>query len=139
MMSIPFVRVADVMQTSLHTVSGLASVQHALEQMGRENVSSLLVERRDDDDEYGVITVQDIAANVVSPNHSAQRTSVYQVMTKPALSLSGDMNVRYAIRLLSGFGLTRALVTQGRKLEGLVTLRDLVLSGADFEEDTEAS
>ncbi len=138
MMSTSFVRVADVMQTSLHTVSGLASVQHALEQMGRENVSSLLVERRDDDDEYGVITVQNIAANVVSPNHSAQRMSVYQVMTKPALTISADMNVRYAIRLLSEFGLTRALVTRGGKLEGLVTLRDLVLSGADFGEDIEA-
>ena len=138
MMSTSFVRVADVMQTSLHMVSGLASVQHALEQMGRENVSSLVVDRRDEDDEYGVITVQDIAANVVSPNHSAQRISVYQVMTKPALTLPADMNVRYAIRLLSGFGLSRALVTRGRKLEGLVTLRDLVLSGADFGDNAEA-
>ena len=138
-MSTSFVRVADVMRRSLHTVNGLASVQHALEQMGRERVSSLVVERRDDDDEYGVITVHEIAAEVVSANRSAKRTSVYQVMTKPALTLPADMNVKYAIRLLSRFGLTRALVTQGRKLEGLVTLRDLVLSGADFGEDDEAS
>ncbi len=138
-MSTQFIRVADVMQTSLHTVNGLASVQHALEQMGRENVSSLVVERRDEDDEYGVITVQDIAAEVVSSDLSADRVSIYQIMTKPALTLSADMNVRYAIRLLSRFGLTRALVARGRKLEGLVTLRDLVLSGADFKEIKEPS
>ena len=136
-MSTSFVRVADVMQRSLHTINGLASVQHALEQMGRESVSSLVVERRDEDDEYGVITVHEIAAEVVSANRSANRISVYQVMTKPALTLPADMNVKYAIRLLSRFGLTRALVTRGRKLEGLVTLRDLVLSGADFGEDSE--
>ncbi|MEK6205765.1 MAG: CBS domain-containing protein [Amylibacter sp.] len=136
-MSTSFVRVADVMQRSLHSINGLASVQHALEQMGRESVSSLVVERRDEDDEYGVITVHEIAAEVVSANRSANRISVYQVMTKPALTLPADMNVKYAIRLLSRFGLTRALVTRGRKLEGLVTLRDLVLSGADFGEDSE--
>ncbi|MCP4071701.1 MAG: CBS domain-containing protein [Hyphomicrobiales bacterium] len=138
-MSTQFIRVADVMQTSLHTVNGLASVQHALEQMGRENVSSLVVERRDENDEYGVITVQDIAAEVVSSDLSVDRVSIYQIMTKPALTLSADMNVRYAIRLLSRFGLTRALVTRGRKLEGLVTLRDLVLSGDDFKEITKPS
>ncbi|MCP4182942.1 MAG: CBS domain-containing protein [Hyphomicrobiales bacterium] len=138
-MSTQFVRVADVMQTSLHTVNGLASVQHALEQMGKESVSSLVVDRRDDDDEYGVITVQDIAADVVSSDLSADRVSIYQIMTKPALTLPADMNIKYAIRLLSKFGLTRALVTRGRKLEGLVTLRDLVLSGADYRENGELS
>ncbi len=138
-MSTQFIRVADVMQTSLHTVNGLASVHHALEQMRRESVSSLVVERRDEDDEYGVITVQDIAAEVVSTNLSVDRISIYQIMTKPALTLPADMNIRYAIRLLSRYGLTRALVTRGRKLEGLVTLRDLVLSGDDFMEITEPS
>jgi len=130
------IRVADVTQAPLHMVSGLASVQSAIEEMHRHSVSSLVIERRDDDDEYGVVTVQDIAAKVVAENRSAQRTSVYEVMTKPVLTLSGDMNVKYAIRLLARLGFTRALVTSGDDLSGLVTLRDLVLSGARFE-DTE--
>ena len=54
-------------------------------------------------------------------------------MTKPALTLNADMNVKYAIRFLARLGLTRALVTKGKNIEGLVTLRDLVLSGAEFE------
>lgn len=127
------IRVADVTQTSLHMVSGLASVQSAIEEMQRHSVSSLVIERRDDDDEYGVVTVHDIAAKVVAINRSAERTSVYEVMTKPVLTLVGDMNVKYAIRLLARLGLTRALVTSGDELLGLVTLRDLVLSGARFE------
>ena len=127
------IRVAEVTQTSLHMVSGLASVQNAIEEMQRHSVSSLVIERRDDDDEYGVVTVHDIAAKVVSINRSAERTSVYEVMTKPVLTLNSDMNVKYAIRLLARLGFTRALVTSGGDLLGLVTLRDLVLSGARFE------
>jgi signal-transduction protein with cAMP-binding, CBS, and nucleotidyltransferase domain len=121
------VRVADVMRTSLHMVNGLASVQRAIEEMKRLGVSSLVIERRNDDDEYGVVTVHDIAARVISANRSTERTSVYEVMTKPALTISAEMNVKYAIRLLAGLNLRRALVTSAEGVVGLVTLRDLVL------------
>jgi CBS domain-containing protein len=52
-------------------------------------------------------------------------------MTKPAPSLDGEMNVRYAIRLMQRLGLTHALVVEGRRLIGIVTLRDLVVRYID--------
>ena len=121
------VRVSDVMRTSLHVVSGLASVQDAIAEMNRHNVSSLIIERRDSDDEFGVLTVHDIASKVVAVNMSTERTSVYEIMTKPALTLVSGMNVKYAMRMLSRFRLSRALVTDGKELIGIVTLRDMVL------------
>ncbi len=125
------VRVSDVMSTTLHKISGLASVQDAIAEMSRQNVSSLVIERRDGDDEFGVITVHDIASKVVAVNKSKHRTSVYEIMTKPALTLDSSMNAKYAIRLLSRFRLTRALVKHGENLLGIVTLRDLVLGYAN--------
>ena len=126
-METPVVKVADVMQTSLHIVDGLQSVQSAIETMQRLGVSSLVIERRNESDEYGIVTVRDIAAKVVSVNRSTERTSVYEIMTKPALTISPDMNVKYAIRLLSRFGVGRALVRGADGLVGLATLRDLLL------------
>ena len=126
-METPVVKVADVMQTSLHIVDGLQSVQSAIETMQRLGVSSLVIERRNEHDEYGVVTVRDIAAKVISVNRSTERTSVYEIMTKPALTISPDMNVKYAIRLLSRFGVGRALVRGADGLVGLATLRDLLL------------
>ncbi len=128
-----FVRVADVMRTELHMVDGLASVQSAIEEMNRLKVSSLVIEHRHEGDEYGIVTVRDIAAKVVAVNRSTERTSVYQIMTKPALTISADMNVKYAIRLLARLQHGRALVTSGGTLIGLVSLRDMVLSYADLE------
>ncbi len=128
------VRVSHVMQTTLQMVSGLASVQDAIGEMNRLNVSSLVIERRDGDDEFGVITVHDIASKVVAVNKSTERTSVYEVMTKPALTLDSDMNSKYAIRMLSRFDLTRALVIHGKELLGIVTLRDLVLGYVGSED-----
>lgn len=131
------VRVSDVMRKPLHMVSGLASVQDAITEMARHNVSSLIIDRRDRDDEFGVITVHDIASKVVAENKSTERTSVYEVMTKPALTLDSKMNTKYAIRLLSGLRLTRALVTHGEEILGIVTLRDMVLGYVDSQEQSE--
>ena len=125
------VKVADVMQTSLHIVDGLSSVENAISEMSRLGVSSLLIERRHTGDEFGIVTVRDIARKVVGASKSTARTSVYEVMTKPALTVAAGMNVKYAIRLLSRFGINRALVTRDNDLVGLVTLRDMVVGYAD--------
>jgi len=132
-METPFVKVSDIMQTSLHIVSGVASVQDAIEEMKSHGVSSLVIERRHDGDEHGLLTVHDIASKVVAINRSTKRTSVYEIMTKPALTLGGDMNVKYAIRLLARLEMTRAMVVGDDGLLGLVTLRDLVLSYSSAE------
>ena len=126
----PIVKVADTMQASLHTVSGLSSVEDAIGEMSRLGVSSLVIERRNHGDEYGIVSVRDIAAKVVGANKSISRISVYEIMTKPALTVAADMNVKYAIRLLSRFGINRALVTRDDELVGLVTLRDMVVGFA---------
>lgn len=134
-MDTKIVRVGDVMRTTLHKINGLATVQEAIAEMGRLGVGSLIIERRNEDDEYGMITVKDIAAKVVSANRSVARTSVYEVMIKPVMTLGADMNVKYAIRLLSRLGLTRALVVREDELLGLVTVRDMVLGYVEVEEN----
>lgn len=129
-MDASFVRVGDVMQTDLHMIDGLVSVREAVEAMARHGVSSLVIERRHDGDEFGLVTVSEVAERVVALNRSLERTSVYEVMDKPTLTLNPAMNVKYAIRLLAQLGLRRALVLDGDGLLGLVTLRDMVLSYA---------
>ena len=121
---------SEVMRREVHTVDAMATVREALRLMVEHGVSSLVIERRKAGDEYGVVTVRDIASKVVAASRSAARTSVYEVMTKPALTVTPEMNVKYAIRLLSRFGINRALVTRDEELIGLVTLRDMVVGYA---------
>ncbi|MEQ8331891.1 CBS domain-containing protein [Nisaea sp.] len=123
----PYVKVEDVMSGDPHVIDGLATVRNAIDQMREHNVSSLVIERRDDRDEYGVVTVGDIAAHVASKDRSPERTSVYEVMSKPVLSVDVGMDIKYAIRMLNRFKLTRALVTRQGEMVGIVTLRDMVV------------
>ncbi len=121
--------VSEVMVSDLHTIDGLATVRDAVEIMNRHSVSSLIVDRRNADDEAGLIDVTSIAREVIARNRVPDRVHVYEVMTKPVVSVPATMLVRYAARHLVTLGLTRALVVdQDREVIGMVTLRDLVIA-----------
>ena len=122
------IRVLDVMGAEVHTIDGLATVAEAMATMKRLHISSLVVNRRHDDDELGLITVSDLAREVVAHNRAPERVNVYEIMAKPALSVRPGMLARYAVRLLVQFRVSRALVVDDTGApRGLVTLRDLVL------------
>ena len=125
------VRVTDVMSPEVRTISGMATVADAVIAMRDAGVSSLVVERRDDADEFGLLVVSDIAREVIARNKAPERTNVYEIMSKPVLTVAKEMQIKYATRLLVNFGLSRALVVDSdRKPCGIVTLRDLVLRHA---------
>lgn len=123
-----YTKVSDVMTSSIHKVDRLATITEAVEIIRREGVSSLVVERRDAADELGLLVITDIAREVIGKGRALDRVNVYEVMTKPVLTLEANMNLRYAVRLLVNFKLSRALVVdQHRAPIGLVTIRDMVL------------
>ncbi|NVK18138.1 MAG: CBS domain-containing protein [Methylocystaceae bacterium] len=124
----PFVRVSDVMTPDVKTIGRIATVAEAIELIRSAKVSSLVVERNDESDEFGMLTIRDIAREVVSTDRAAERTGVYEIMTKPVLTLPAEMNIKYAVRLLTRYNLSRALVVDHeRNPVGIVTLRDMVL------------
>jgi signal-transduction protein with cAMP-binding, CBS, and nucleotidyltransferase domain len=122
------VRVDAVMQKDLLFIDGLASITDALGQMRQNGVSSLVIEKRHEGDEFGFLTVNEIADRVIALNKPLGRTAVYEVMDKPVLTIAPSMQVKYAVRLLSQLNRRRALVKGESGLLGFVSLRDLVLS-----------
>ena len=126
----PELRVGDVMVTEVISIDGLATVSDAMALMRRRNVNSLVVNRRDDNDEIGLVLVSDIARQVIAPNRSPDRVNVYEIMSKPVWTLPPDMLARYAVRLLARFDVSRAVVVDNdRNPVGIVTLSDLTLGG----------
>ena len=125
------VRVRDLMVEELHTIDGLDTVAEAMARMKRHRVSSLVVNRRNEDDELGLVVVADIARGVIADNRAPERVNVYEIMSKPLLTLPEDMLARYAVRLLVRLDLSRAVVVDhDRNAIGMVTLRDLIMGYA---------
>jgi CBS domain-containing protein len=121
--------VKDVMKTGYGTIDGGATIKEALNEMNRLQTTVLVVNKRDENDEYGLILVSDIAEQVLAKDRSPSRVNVYEIMTKPAICVDPDMDIRYCSRLMSSLKLTRILVVKDNALLGMVSPHALVLDG----------
>jgi signal-transduction protein with cAMP-binding, CBS, and nucleotidyltransferase domain len=123
------IRVGDVMKSEVDVVDGMLTVSEALRQMKYPDTRTLIVDKRDDDDEYGVVMFRDLAREVLARDLSPDRVNVYEIMSKPVLHVSPEMDVRYCARLFDQFGLSRAPVLVNGKIVGLVSYTDIVMKG----------
>jgi signal-transduction protein with cAMP-binding, CBS, and nucleotidyltransferase domain len=128
-MSKKLIRVRDVMKTDFDVVEGMSTVADPLEKMRYVDTKTLIVNKRHDDDEYGIVTLSGIARNVLAVDRSPERTNIYEIMTKPALTVHPGMDIRYCARLFVHFRLTRAPVEEAGKVIGIISVSDLVLKG----------
>jgi signal-transduction protein with cAMP-binding, CBS, and nucleotidyltransferase domain len=123
------VRVRDVMKTELDLVDGMDTVAEVLKKSQHPETKCFIVDMRHDNDEYGIVLLSDIAKQVLAKNKSPERVNIYEIMSKPVVSVDPDMDIRYCSRLFENFGLSRAPVLDNRKVVGVVGYTDIVLRG----------
>ena len=126
------VRARDVMHKGVTSIDGMATAKEAAAKMREQRVNDLLVEKRHPDDAWGIIVVQDLIRAVILPGRSSEEVNVYEIMTKPVITVPADMDVRYVARLLYRAGIRRAPVEEGGKLVGMISLSSLVLENELF-------
>lgn len=123
------VRVRDVMKPDFDMVDGMMTVREALDSMNFVETKTLLVDKRHDDDEYGIVLLSDIAKHILARDRAPERVNIYEVMTKPVIGIDPQMDIRYCARLFDHFGLARAPVVEDGKVIGIVSFTDMVLNG----------
>jgi signal-transduction protein with cAMP-binding, CBS, and nucleotidyltransferase domain len=123
------VRVADVMDREPVVIDGIATEADALRVMRERNASFLVVAKRHEDDEFGIVLVADVAKQVLARSRAPERINVYEIMSKPVLSVPSRMDIRYCARLFHRFGISMALVIDGGEIQGAVAYDQLVLRG----------
>jgi len=123
------VRVRDVMKQKYDIVDGMTTVKEALTKMRFVDTKCLIIDKRHDDDEYGIVLLSDIAKQVLARDRSPERVNIYEVMSKPVISVDPDMDIRYCARMFEKFGLSRAPVVDRRNVIGIVSFTDMVLHG----------
>ncbi len=120
--------VREVMKEEVDILDGMLTVAEALKLLQYPETRTIIVDKRHESDEFGVVMFRDIALNVLAPNHSPNRTNLYEIMSKPVISVDPGMDIRYCTRLFDKFGLSRAPVVEGGKIIGLVSYSDIVMN-----------
>ncbi|MEN8257023.1 MAG: CBS domain-containing protein [Thermodesulfobacteriota bacterium] len=130
--STPIIRARDVMQKGIVSIDGMATAKEAAAKMRAEKTSYLLVDKRHDDDAWGILVVQDFIKGVIIPGRSPSEVNVYEVMTKPVITVPADMDIRYVARLIYRANIRRAPVEDRGELVGIISLASIILDNELF-------
>ncbi|MCK5725961.1 MAG: CBS domain-containing protein [Thiotrichaceae bacterium] len=123
-------RVSDVMTKQFTLVEGKETLSVGLERMKQSNSRIMIVNKRHDDDEYGFICMRDIADKVLEENKSPERTNLYDIMTKPIVTVKVSMNIRYCARLMSRLNMVLIPVCdENNIIIGVVGFDDIICKG----------
>ncbi|HED17092.1 MAG TPA: CBS domain-containing protein [Gammaproteobacteria bacterium] len=123
------IRVKDVMKKEFDVVNGLITVAEALRAMKHTETKTLLVDKRNSEDEFGMVLLSDIARKVLARDKSPDRVNIYEIMTKPVMTVDPEMDIRYCARMFDRFGLSRAPVIEDGLLIGIISFTDMVIKG----------
>lgn len=123
------IRVRDVMKRDFDMVDGLMTIAEALKSMKYVDTKLLIVNKRHEDDEYGIVLLSDIAKQVLARDRAPERVNIYEVMSKPVVAVDPAMDIRYCARMFERFGLSRAPVIDEGRVVGIVSYTDMVLHG----------
>ncbi|MBU1341873.1 MAG: CBS domain-containing protein [Proteobacteria bacterium] len=130
--NIKIVRARDVMHTQILSIDGMATAREAAAIMRSKRVFSLLIKKRHENDAWGILVVQDFVKGVIIPGRSPDDVNVYEIMTKPIITVPADMDIRYAARLIYRAGIRRAPVEDKGEIVGMISLSSLILDNDLF-------
>lgn len=123
------IKARDVMHKEHLELDGMATVKDALDAMKETNSSVVIVRKRHENDAFGMVLLSDIVKKVLAGDRPSERINIYEIMSKPVISLDPEMDVRYCARLFDQFGLANVPVIENGKVLGIVSYKELVFEG----------
>ncbi|MFP4155245.1 MAG: CBS domain-containing protein [Halothiobacillaceae bacterium] len=118
--------VSDIMVRDVVTISATATLREAMREMGRRGVKSLVVEKAHAHDAYGILTYTNVLHTIVAEEGDIDLINVYDVCSKPAISVAAELEVKYVARLMVGQSIRRVLVLRDNQLQGIISMNDIV-------------
>ncbi len=124
------IKAEEIMTKEVVTIRGSATVAEAVALMKDKGLRALIVERRHENDPYGMISETDIIYKVAAYGHDPKKMRVYEIMTKPCIVVNPELGVEYVARLFANTRIRRAPVIKGNLL-GVISISD-ILHKSDF-------
>jgi CBS domain-containing protein len=122
----------DVMVKNIILIDGMATAKEAVEIMRKEKIVSLIVDKREPIDAYGIVNIHDFIRGVFLLDKSSEEVNVFEIMTKPVISVPAEMDSRYVAKMLTNIGVSTAPVEKNGEFIGMISLSDLIIDNLFF-------
>lgn len=117
----------DVMSKKVILIDGMTTAKEAVELMRKEGIESLIIKKRNPQDAYGVVSIYDLIKGVILQDKTSEEVNVFEIMTKPVISVPANMDAKYVASLLTNVGIRMAPVEENGEYIGMISLSDLIL------------
>ncbi|HEC67821.1 MAG TPA: CBS domain-containing protein [Candidatus Desulfofervidus auxilii] len=119
-------KITDIMTKDLVRVEENTAIAWVISKMKHFKIRSLIVERVDKNEPYGMITVRDVVYKVIAKGLDPETVEVKDIMSEPAVYVSSDMDVKKVAQFMAEKGVSRVLVKKEDKLVGIASLLDIL-------------
>lgn len=121
-----YTSIKEIASKNIFFVDGFDSVKDASDVMKKHNLEAIIVNKRNDADAFGIVTISDIINKVVVKNKKQENVSIYEIMTKPTISIPASMNVKYVPRMLVNASIQTAPIEENGKYIGMIHLKQFI-------------
>lgn len=118
--------VKDIMISDVITISPFAKMREALSLMKRHKIKSLVVEKQNQHDAFGLVTYSDIIKTVIAEEGDIDLLNVYDICAKPVITVGEDLSIKHVATLMTTHRVKRLLVINNNDLVGLVAMNDIM-------------
>ena len=119
-------RIVDLVKgRDVYVVESHRTVLFTAKYMAERNIGAVAVVRGDD--LIGIFSERDLMKRVIAAGRDPQATTVHEVMTTDPMTVSPQSGIAECMRVMRDNSFRHLPICEGRKLKGIVSMRDLLL------------
>lgn len=112
--------VADIMIKDVVTIKGTPTIYEVVKMIAEKKVGSIIF-IDDENRPIGIITEKDIVRKAIAKDMNIKKETIDKIMTSPIITVTPDVSIFYAAKIMQEKDFRRLPVTQNGELIGLVT------------------
>jgi isocitrate dehydrogenase len=118
--------VGEIMNTKLETIPAEATVYDAIEKLIDKRIRSLLVLPKDENDEYGVVTVRNIIFKVLANKIDPKNIKIGDIASKPVITVPKHASIDEVFDLMKKNNIARVFIKEDNKIIGVISFFDIL-------------
>ncbi|HLI46245.1 MAG TPA: CBS domain-containing protein [Geobacterales bacterium] len=120
----PRILVEEIMNDKPVCVDKSINISTLADMMSKKNVEAVIIV--ENDEPIGIVTEKDLLTKVLAKKLNPEDTKAEDIMSSPVITISPTEDIITAMKKMLSYNVRRLIVTNGKKVIGLITVSDIL-------------